>query len=291
MGEAAKISDAEIAELRKALEPLMGVQLELVKLPRGVLKHFEPSQIGTMVGTLMDACIPQLSQILPDNKDLDQVGLSKHAGILGDREGYPDYAHKSGKRLELKLLYVDPENVEMKKPPTRREASARITQKVTVKNVVPTTDVMLVIAYQLRPLASDGNLFSPTIIDMGLFPMIDCVKARDHRLTSRGGRWFGDFETPCVLSKIGRGKMKREESINCAMYGRKESEGHDYNEDTNFGKLKRVPLEALQRFLKKHGATYASKGSYPSPWIINGTKADLFNSIKAGVPLDEDDDD
>lgn len=235
MAAAEKISETEIAELRKALEPLMGVQLELVKLPRGVLKHFEPSQIGTMVGTLMDACIPQLSQILPSNKDLGQVGLSKHAGILGDREGYPDYAHTSGKRLELKLLYVDPEDVEMKKPPTRREASARITQKVTVKNVVPATDVMLVIAYQLRPLASDPDLFSPTIIDMGLFSMIDCVAARDHRLTARGGRWFGDYQTPCVLSKIGRGKKKRGKRINCSVYGRKESEGRDFTRTPTSG--------------------------------------------------------
>jgi len=34
-------------------------------------------------------------------------------------------------------------------------------------------------------------------------------------------------------------------------------------------------LESLQRFLKKHGATYARKGSYPTPWAIervpNGT--------------------
>lgn len=56
---------------------------------------------------------------------------------MGEREGYPDYKHSSGKRLELKLLYVDNPSLKMKKPPTPREPSARLTQKVTVKNVDP----------------------------------------------------------------------------------------------------------------------------------------------------------
>ena len=34
-------------------------------------------------------------------------------------------------------------------------------------------------------------------------------------------------------------------------YGRKESEGKDFNEDTNFGKLKRIPHPNLQAFLRK----------------------------------------
>ena len=46
--------------------------------------------------------------------------LTKNEGILGDREGYPDYINTSGKRLELKLLFVDNPNIEMKKPPTPR---------------------------------------------------------------------------------------------------------------------------------------------------------------------------
>jgi hypothetical protein len=51
-------------------------------------------------------------------------------------------------------------------------------------------------------------------------------------------------------------------------YGRKESEGKDYNEDTNFGKLKRIPYKPLQVFLKSVGANYMSSGSYPSDWSI-----------------------
>jgi hypothetical protein len=264
------ISSTELEQLRQQLAPLVGVQFTLLKIPRLVLRGFEPSQIGSMIGALMDACIPQLSEILPDNEDLRNFGLSRHAGILGEREGYPDYAHVSGKRLELKLLYVDPVGVDMKKPPTRREASARLTQKVTVRNVVPETDVILVIAYQLRPNNGEPDLFSPTIIDLGVFSAIECVRARDHRLVSRGGMWFGDYQTPAVLSKLGKKAKKVGQQLITSMYGRKEAEGHHFNEDTNFGKLKRVPLESLQRFLKKHGATYASKGTYPKPWAIEG---------------------
>lgn len=44
-----------------------------------------------------------------------------------------------------------------------------------------------------------------------------------------------------------------------AGYGRKESEGKDYNEDTNFGKLRRIPHEPLQRFLERH----RGKGDVP----------------------------
>ena len=56
--------------------------------------------------------------------------------------------------------------------------------------------------------------------------------------------------------------------------GRKESEGKDFNEDTNFGKLKRVPYRPLQLFLKKHGAIYAARGNWPEPWVIPGKATD-----------------
>jgi hypothetical protein len=264
----AEISNQELEALDAKLSPLKGLPVEVLRLPRGILKGFEPSQIGSMVGALMDACIPQLSVLLPDNEALAEVGLSKAAGLLGDREGYPDYVHDSGKRLELKLAYVDPTDVEMKKPPTRREPSARLTQKVTMKNVDPATDVLLVVAYQLRPLKSDPELFSPTIIDLGLFSTIECIRARDFRLTSRGGKWFGDYETPAVLSKLGLAKSEAGVALNDGVYGRKESEGHDYNEDTNFGKLMRIPYEPLHRFLRRIGASYGAKGTYPEPWVM-----------------------
>ena len=266
--------DALFADLNRRLALLFGVQLEVLRLPRSILKVFEPSQIGTIVGVLMDACIPELPSLLKDQDiDLSMLGLSKHGGILGEREGYPDYRHDSGARLELKLLYKDPVGVEMKTPPTPREPSARLTQKVTRKNVDPKTDVLMVLTYELRSLPEDSNLYSPTIIDIGLFSMIDCIRARDDRLTRSGGKWFGDYETPCVPSKIGRKKLKRGETLDESLYGRKESEGKDFNEDTNFGKLKRVPYKPLQLYLKKHGAIYTAKGNWPEPWTIPATEA------------------
>ena len=263
------ITDAELDELAQALQELKRVQLRMLQLPREVLKAFEPSQIGTIIGTLMDASIPELPNLLEHERpELGNVGLYKHEGILGEREGYPDYRHSSGKRLELKLLYKDPEGVEMKKPPTPREPSARLTQKVTVKNVEPKTDVLMVLAYQLRPLPEQPDWYSPTIVDIGLFSMIDCISARDDRLVYSGGKWFGNYETPCILSQIGKQKRKRGEPLDDSQYGRKKSEGKDFNEDTNFGKLKRVPYRPLQLFLKEHGANYASSGNWPEPWRI-----------------------
>ena len=98
--------------------------------------------------------------------------------------------------------------------------------------------------------------------------MIDCIEARDHRLKEAGGVWFGNFETPTIVSKVGKQKLSNGGQTDNSLYGRKESEGRDYNEDTNFGKLKRIPYEPLQRFLKKHGASYSKTGSYPEPWAI-----------------------
>jgi hypothetical protein len=262
------IGDRALEELQTALSPLLDLPIEVLRLPRPILAGFEPSQIGTIVGAVMDACIPQLSTLLPGNAELERVGLSKAAGILGDREGYPDYLHGSGHRLELKLAYVDPVGVEMKKPPTRREPSARLTQKVTFKNVDPERDALLVVAYQLRPLQDDPEIFSPTIIDLGVFSMIECIRARDFRLEESGGRWFGDYETPAVLSRYGRAKLAAGESPDESGYGRKESEGYDFNEDTNFGKLMRIPHEPLHRFLARIGASYRARGIYPEPWAI-----------------------
>lgn len=264
----AELDEAKVAEVRKAVDNLVGVQLELLRLPRAALRAFEPSQIGTIVGALLDACIPQLEMLLPEIDTLSDLGLSKAPGLLGDREGYPDFMHSSGLRLELKLLYVDPDGGIMKKIATRREASARLTQKVTVKNVVPERDLLMVVAYKLNPLRAEPDIYSPTIVDVGLFEVAECVAARDHRLIAAGGRWFGDYETPTVLSRLGKYKRDRGVPLDFEVYGRKESEKRDFNEDTNFGKLKRIPFKPLQEFLRKHGATYASFGDYPSPWRI-----------------------
>jgi hypothetical protein len=283
---ATEIGEAELGELAGAVAPLVGLPVEVLRLPRAILAGFEPSQIGTIVGTLMDACIPQLSTLLPDNVELGNVGLSKADGILGEREGYPDYVHASGKRLELKLVYVDPVGVEMKEPPTRREASARLTQKVTVKNVDPATDALLVVAYQLREHREDPDIFVPTIADLGVFSMVECIRARDFRLVAGGGKWFGDYETPAVLSEQGKKKFAAGDPVDYSRYGRKKSEGYDLNEDTNFGKLKRIPLEPLQRFLQQTGATYTTRGDYPKPWAISKTEA-LFVGESEDEPQNE----
>lgn len=239
-----RITKEQLAALRQAVHPLIGTQFKSLALPKAAMLAFEPSQIGTIVGSLMDALIPHLT-------DIPQVGLHKHAGILGDREGYPDYSHDSGLRAELKLLYIDNPDLEMKRPPTRREPSARLTQKVTVKNVVPATDAMLLIAYQLREHTENALAVTPTIVDLEVFSMIELVEARDGRLTSCGGRWFGNYETPGILSKIGNAKRAKGLELDTSSYGRKESEGKDFNEDTNFGKLKRIPHSELQAFLRK----------------------------------------
>ncbi len=166
------------------------------------------------------------------------------------------------------MLYVDPVDVKMKTPPTPREPSARITQKVTVKNVDATRDLLFLLAYQLRVHPDDQDMLSPSFVDVGLFPMIECVKARDHRLIESGGLWFGDYETPAILSANGRMKKSRGDVLQ-QEYGRKESEGKDYNEDTNFGKLKRIPYKPLQSFLKHHGCDYMTRGTYPAVWSLS----------------------
>ncbi len=247
-----RISEPELEQLKRQMLPLIGTRFTSLSLPVVALEAFEPSQIGTIVGALMDALIPHLP-------DMPALGLRKHEGSLGEREGYPDYKHTSGKRLELKLLYVDNPELRMKKPPTPRESSARLTQKVTVKNVKPATDAMLLIAYRMEPRPDNPEAASPTIIDLEVFSMIELVEARDQRMTDKGGRWFGHYETPTILSKRGKQKLRRRVPLDTSSYGRKESEGKDFNEDTNFGKLKRIPHPKLQAFLAKYRLHVAGK--------------------------------
>jgi hypothetical protein len=73
----ADISQNELDQLRKIIHPLIGLQIELLKIPAPILAAFEPSQIGTIVGTLMDACIPQLELIIPGNSLLSKIGFKK----------------------------------------------------------------------------------------------------------------------------------------------------------------------------------------------------------------------
>jgi hypothetical protein len=252
-------------DVEDSLKSLIGVQLDIIHLHKSTLLEFEPSQIGTIVGTLVDGCIPTLDKLY---SSINGLGLRRASKTVGEREGYPDFDHISGARLELKTLYVPPQNVKMKTPPSPREPSGRLTQKVTLKNVIPTHDLLLVLAYQLAPLTSFPDIYAPTFIDTGLFPMIECIQARDHRLISAGGKWFGNYETPAILSTYGSLKVNMGQTL-IDEYGRKESEEKDYNEDTNFGKLKRIPYKPLQEFLKKHGCHYMMKGEYPESWTLN----------------------
>jgi hypothetical protein len=152
------------------------------------------------------------------------------------------------------------------------------------------TDFLMVVAYRLQESKQDPLIFSPRILDVGVFPMADCVAARDDRLTSKGGKWFGDYETPAVLSRQGLRKIQAGETVNYDQYGRKEHEGYDLNEDTNFGKLKRIPYRPLQEFLREHGATYARKGRYPKPWALAGTARDFGAQTMEDVsPADDGD--
>lgn len=243
-----RITPRQLAGLRQALRRLEGIQFDSLLLPKDALAEIEPSQVGTIVGTLIDALIPHLGKL----DGITQLGLIKHEGILGEREGYPDYRHRTtGLRVELKLIFVDNPEIKMKKPPTRREHSARLTQKVTTKNVMPAIDSMLLIAYRLQQSAIQKKAVTPTVIGFEVFSMIELVEARDKRLLDSGGQWFGNFETPCVLSQLGQEKLKQGIPLDKNTYGRKSSEGKDYNEDTNFGKLQRIPHPDLQAFLTR----------------------------------------
>lgn len=252
-----------LQKLKEALKPLIGAEISYLKIPVEAASKFEPSQIGTIVGTLTDAVLPYIALE-------KKVGLIKSIGILGEREGYPDFIHEAGYRLELKGLFIDNPDITLKKPPTRREPSARLTQKVTMKNVQPDKDGLLIISYRLEQSTDGSGLLTPVILDLDIIPVIECVQARDFRLSEKGGMWFGDYQTPTILSKAGKAKATSGIKLDKTTYGRKESEGKDFNEDTNFGKLKRIPYKPLQEFLCKNGAHFSFKGNYPSPWTIKG---------------------
>ena len=102
-------------------------------------------------------------------------------------------------------------------------------------------------------------MVSPTVIDHEVFSMIELVEARDKRLLDCGGRWFGNYETPTIMSIIGGKKLDQGLPLDVA-YGRRNPRGKDFNEDTNFGKLERIPQTALQAFLAKHKRSARSLG-------------------------------
>jgi len=103
------ITSAEIENLRKEFEPLIGLKVDWLSFPEKALPGFEPSQVAVIVNTILDAALPQIELLAttPENAAiLGNIGLSKSRGQIGDRESYPDYIHKSGYRIELKGLFV-----------------------------------------------------------------------------------------------------------------------------------------------------------------------------------------
>jgi len=228
--------------LRKGLEPLVGLRIDWLSIPGPALPGFEPSQVAVIVNTLLDAALPQIElfQTNPENlAKLKKVGLMKAPRLIGQREGYPDYIDRSGYRLELKGLFVDNAELGLKRPPTQREPSARLKDNVTERVVNPAKDVLMLAAAQLQIFEGNCN---PVIIDVELFSMIECIRARDARLL-KAGRWLND-KIPQVVKTASQGKL---------LSGAPLSDS-DYEKDTNFGKLKRIPYPPLQAFMRKHGA-------------------------------------
>ncbi len=219
------------------------LKMSWLTIPGVALVGFEPSQIAVIVNTLLDAILPQIEHLATDPTNavkLRAIGLSKAPGVIGQRETYPDYVHVSGKRVELKGLFVDNPKLKLKRPPTRREPSARLKENVTMDDIHPKHDALLVAAAQLQP--DERDQCSPYIIDIGVFSMVACVRARDARLAEAGGRWIGGV--PKVVKKTSMRKFASGKHLS----------GQDFEKDTNFGKLKRIPYPPLQEFMRKHGA-------------------------------------
>jgi len=243
-----EITGQELEKLSQEFEPLIGLRIDWLALPEQALPGFEPSQIAVIVNTILDAALPQIQLLAtnPENRrKLEHIGLSKAPGDIGEREHYPDYLHKSGYRVELKGLFVDNPALNFKRPPTRREPSARLKENVTMADVNPAIDVLMLAAVQLREFE---GVCHPVIIDVALFPMYECIRARDQRLKNAGGQWYRGV--PQVVKKSSMSKYREEQTLTDA----------DFEKDTNFGKLKRIPYPPLQAFLKKHGTIGDSEG-------------------------------
>ncbi len=255
------ISTEELSLLRNCLNPIVGKTLDILRIPISALHGFEPSQIGSIVGLLMDACIPQFTTLFSDEAlSLDLKRATSSHFSDSDHEVYPDYEHSSGKRLEMKLLYLDNEKIALKRTRTRREPSARL--KVKHSEIEPSRDALLIVAYQLQESPDDPQRASPTIVDFEVFSMVECVRTRDRSLTERGGFYVGNTAT--IVSRSGRAKIAQGAEIDRSKYGRKR-DGLDLNIDTNFGKLSRIPYPPLMAFLAKHGYQYNPSSAEVSP--------------------------
>lgn len=257
------ITQAELDHLKAAFQPLIGLKLSWLAIPDKALGGFEPSQLAVIVNTLLDGLLPQIELLALDDTNKQKlvgIGLSKAPGVIGQRETYPDYVHVSGKRVELKGLFVDNPQLKLKRPPTAREPSARLKENVTMEVINPETDALLMAAAQIK-CDEDGSC-SPYIVDIEVFSMVECVRARDGRLMSKGGRWHNGI--PQVVKK---GSTKKYSA------GKRLSEG-DYEKDTNFGKMARIPYAPLEAFMRKHGALKVKKArTKPSTRIARPRRA------------------
>jgi hypothetical protein len=210
----ASITQKQLDRLRQEFEPLIGLRVDWLILPQAALPGFEPSQIAVIVNTILDAAMPQIELLArtPENRTkLAHVGLSKSPGQIGQRESYPDYIHKSGFRVELKGLFVDNPDLNLKRPPTKREPSARLKENIKLSDINPDLDVLMLAAVQLQE--SEGTCF-PVIVDIGVFPMAACIEARDRRLAEAGGRWFRGV--PQVVKKKSMRKSRSASSYPAA---------------------------------------------------------------------------
>jgi hypothetical protein len=242
------ITPLELEKLREIFRPLLGLKISWLSIPSKALPGFEPSQIAVIVNTLLDAALPQIEYLAtdPENaKKLRGIGLSKAPGVIGQRETYPDYIHVSGKRVELKGLFIDNTQLPLKRPPTAREPSARLKENVRMDVIDPANDALLLAAVQLQE-DTRGNC-TPRIVDFAVFSMVECVRSRDERLKEGGGKWFGGV--PKVVKKTSMSKWQAGGKLTPA----------DFEKDTNFGKLKRIPYPPLQDFMRKHGAIRSAK--------------------------------
>lgn len=257
------ITQEELDQLKAAFQPLIGLKLSWLAIPDKALGGFEPSQLAVIVNTLLDGLLPQMQLLALDDANkqkLAGIGLSKAPGVIGQRETYPDYVHVSGKRVELKGLFVDNSKLKLKRPPTAREPSARLKENITLEVINPKTDALLMAAAQIK-CDEDGSC-SPFIVDIEVFSMVECVRARDNRLTSKGGRWHNGL--PQVVKK---------KSIKKFRAGRHLSD-NDYEKDTNFGKMARIPYAPLEAFMRKHGALKVKKvRKKPSTRIARSRRA------------------
>jgi hypothetical protein len=185
------ITQERIDELYRTFSPLINLKIDWVTIPDQALLGFEPSQIAVIVNTLLDGILPQIELLAhsPASAEaLAAIGLRKAPGTIGERESYPDYIHVSGARVELKGLFVDNPALKLKRPPTPRENSARLKENVTMDIIQPDKDVLLIAAIQLK---EENGHCSPYIADIGVFSVYECIKARDERLYTAGGKWFG----------------------------------------------------------------------------------------------------